>query len=261
MDLEILMSAMEIRNINQLELKNRNINSNILVINQNNNNFSYETDHIRIITFNEIGLSKSRNRAIENSKGDICLITDNDTVFKNNYKKIILQAFEDNPEADIITFQIETTEGKPYKKYRKDSFYHDKKSILRVNSIEIAFKREVIINSEIKFDEKFGLGSKYGLGEENIFLIDCFKKGLKIMYTPIPIVIHPLESTGTIFNVSNTYSKGAVFFRLFGYKSILINIIFAIKKYKEYKNKFSFFYYTQLLNEGAIDYLKERKRL
>lgn len=255
------MSTMDKKSLEELRLEDKKVKENILIINQTNNNQKYEIDNIKMYNYKEKGLSKSRNRAIENSKKDICLIADDDVVYKPNTFDVVKKSFEDNPKADIITFQIETPEGYLFKDYPKEKFWHNTKSILKVSSIEIAFKRKVILKNNIKYDESFGLGAKYKSGEENIFLMDCLKKGLKIKYIPIPIVLHPFESSGKkIDDYVSVASKGALFTRLFGWKFIIINFIFALKKYNLYKDQLSFIKFVKYIYKGSLDYLKERRR-
>jgi len=264
MKIEILMSTMNKKNIKELNLKNKNITKNVLIINQTNNNnkYEYENKNIRMYNYNEVGLSKSRNRALKNAKGDKCIIADDDTKFKKNIFDIIDKSFKNNPCADIITFQVETFEGSLFKDYSSNEFWHNKRTILKVSSIEIVFKKDRIIKNNISYDELFGLGAEYNSGEENIFLMDCLKKGLKIKYVPIPIVIHPKESSGKNLTKKNgVLSKGALISRLFGWNFLIINILFGIKKYKEYKDTISLYKFIKLLYKGSFNYIKELKEV
>lgn len=257
MKLEILMATMFRKNIEELELDKKNITSDLLIINQTNDNKQFFDDSIRMLNFKERGSSKSRNRAIENAKGDICLIADDDVIYKKNYEKIVLNAFKENPEADVITFQIETPNGKPFKKkYLQNERWHNQMTILKCASIEIAFRRESIIKNKIFLDDEFGLGSRYRVHDEIIFLMDCLKKGLRIKYIPIPIVIHPEESSGTDYNEHLIISKGAAFIRLFGIKGMLLNIVFAFRKLNEYKDKFTLNEFIKIIYKGSFDFIK-----
>lgn len=210
-----------------------------------------------LFSYNEKGLSKSRNRALENSTADICLISDDDVVYKKNIEDIILNAFAENPDADIITFQVETPEGEPYKNYKDRPFSHSLRTLMTVSSVEIAIRRNRIIKTGLFFDERFGLGPEYPTGEEFIFLSDALRKGLKILYVPIPIVVHPQESSGGAFvnNPKLIEAKGAMFYRVFGSKSYLISVLFALKKYK--MARVSFIHFFKLMLTGIKRYKNE----
>ena len=143
--------------------------------------------------------------------------------------------------------------------YSKKEYWHNKHTILKCSSIEIAFKRKSIIDNNLNFDTEFGLGSKYRVHDEVIFLMDALKKGLKLKYIPVPIVIHPKESSGTNYIDHLIISKGAAFVRLFGNKAYFYNIAFAIKKYKEYKTKYTFSKFLLLIFKGSREYKQSHK--
>lgn len=255
------MATMSKNKIEDLKLKEKNITSDLLIINQSGEKKKEKVENIRMLSYDELGSSNSRNRALENSLGDICLIADDDVIYKENYEKIVLDSFQKNPDADIITFQIETPEGKKFKEnYMGKEQWHNMRTILKCASIEIAFKKEKIDSKELKFDTDFGLGSKYRVHDEVIFLADALKKGLKIKYIPIPIVLHPAESSGTDYNQHLIKSKGAAFMMIFGGKGFLVNIAFALVKYYGYKDKFNFFKFIYLINKGSIEFLKSKKK-
>jgi glycosyltransferase involved in cell wall biosynthesis len=241
--------------------RNYDLISDYLVINQLiNKQKSYYINN-NIYSLKEKGLSKSRNRALEFCNSDIALISDDDVIYLENIEDIITKAFYKNPEADIITFQFLKDENTLYKKnYKEKKIWHNIYSLARVSSVEIAFRMDKIKNKSIKFDENFGLGSIFTTGEEYVFLSDALKKGLKILYLPIPILIHPDQSSGGQFfdNSLLIESKGALFYRIFGLKSYLVSLIFAFKKYKQ--SNMSFFGFYKLMINGIKKYkgLKEK---
>ena len=254
MKIELLMATMKRNSISDINLEERNIdNIDLLIINQTTNNNISSEKCTKMINFNEIGIAKSRNRAIENTDADIAMISDDDVIYEKNLIKIIERSFIENPDADIITFKIVTPEGEEFNSYKDKSFYHNERSILKVSSIEVAFRTKTIKEKNIKFDEFFGLGAKYISGEENIFLMDCLKNGLVIKFIPIVIGKHPKESSGHILDESAIYSKGALFYRLFGYKCLYLNLLFIIKKLKIIK--FNKFKAISLIYKGTKEYI------
>lgn len=172
--LEILISTKDRDNLdflNSIFINNDTHTNSILIINQTQNiNFSCpHSDNINLVNVSETGLSKSRNLAIEKAKSDICLFADDDIVYENDYDSIILNAFNLNPSADIITFKMNDLKGNSFKDYpiiKK----HNKKSLSFVNSVVIAFRRDSIISNKVLFDENFGLGSIFQTADEYVFL-------------------------------------------------------------------------------------------
>lgn len=206
----------------------------ILVINQCltidiPSNINIKNSNIRVISVKDKGLSKSRNLAIANAIGDIIIPTDDDVIYNKYVVEIVNQTFQ-NLKIDIATFKISTPEGHPFKKYSIYPFFHTIRTLLKVSSIEIAIRVDSIRNTEIFYDEKFGLGSEYPSGEENIYLTDALKKGLSIQYLPETIAIHPHITSGKLLDTEMLETKGAVFCRLFGYKALLYFLPFAFKK-------------------------------
>lgn len=169
-------------------IENSNIQWNTVVVNQcdkdstetlslkskNGNEFS-----VLWINTRERGLSNSRNMAIKYATADVCMIADDDQLFDNNIDDRVLAEYAMQPNSDILVF------GARYKK--KQISDHIKElgfiDLLRVSSVQITFKRESILN-KIQFDTKLGAGTPNGAGEENKFLLDCRRKGLKINFTP-----------------------------------------------------------------------------
>ncbi|WP_421240635.1 glycosyltransferase [Aeromonas enteropelogenes] len=261
MGLEILMATMHKKNISDIDWKYKNTNADILLINQADFNGSEVIGNIRMLSCKERGSSNSRNMALKNATGDICLIADDDVGYVDGMENIVLGAFEKYPDADIITFQIVTPEGNPFNAgYPQQSQWHNWRSILRCASIEIAFRRDAVLKAGLSLDTNFGLGSKYRVHDEIIFLKDAMDRGLKLLYLPIPIVIHPAESSGTDFNDHLVTSKGAAFVRLFGLKGMFFNLVFSLKKHGEYADRYSFIKFLMTMFQGSVKFIKEDKK-
>ena len=198
---------------------------NILIVNQTTEDKPLVSPYtnIRIVNSFELGLSRSRNLAMQNSIAHICLFTDDDVVFIPGFQKGILKAFNDNPEAALIAFRAENGAGKPYRKYAPgrttNTTVIDRLLIL---SIEMAVNRRYIAKMGISFDEQFGLGAAYGMGEEAIFAHDLYTAGGQIVLEPHTIVSHASQDTHSRAIVADKYFiQGAFFSRLFGNQWLL----------------------------------------
>lgn len=260
--LEILISTKDRDNLDFLNniFVNNNAHSNpILIINQTQNlNFSCpHSDNINLINVNEIGLSKSRNLAIENAKADICLLADDDIVYENNFESIILNAFNLNPCADIITFKMNDFKGNSFKDYpiiKK----HNKKSLSFVNSVVIAFRRNSIISNKVFFDENFGLGSTFQTADEYVFLRNALNLNLNIVFHNEVILSHPVDSSGKdVASDRILFAKGALFYKYYNILSFLKLIHYLYLMFK-----FKYISLGQVINKyligvkGIIKYIK-----
>lgn len=224
-------------------MKRSNIQSNCVIINQcdEDEKEQIELDNNKAclwINSKERGLSKSRNMAIQNSKADICLIADNDEIFDDDVEEKILKAYKELPRADIIVFNLHNKQTK-----LKNKIYKLKRlECLRVYSLQISFKRQSVIENNLKFDINLGAGTGNGAGEENKFLLDAYDKGLKIYHYPINIArMVENESTWyTGYDEEYFYKRGASTRYILGFwLSCVYAIYFLTFKYKEFKDNIS----------------------
>ena len=223
--------------------------------------FLRKREDVSYIYFFERGLSRNRNRSMVASKGDICLVTDDDIRFKPDAFNAVIQSFIELPDADIVTYKTEFPDGTRYKKYKTRISKHTKRSSMRVSSFEIAYKRDSIHKMELRWDEHFGLGGNpYTNHMENIFMVDALEKGLMAYLYPKTLVIHPFINSGFNYSDHMVFSKGAAFYRMFGHISFVLNIIYALKKYSDYSKQMNFFKFCIIATKGSLDFQKKMKR-
>ncbi|WP_157805330.1 glycosyltransferase family 2 protein [Confluentibacter citreus] len=201
----------------------------ILIINQTTPKKLLKSDfkNIRVINSFDLGLTKSRNLAIVNAIGDICLIADDDVEYVLDFDKIIISSFSALKHASAIRFRIGTFTGKDYKNYPlKSKRLINKKDIIDASSIEIAFKRNEIIN-KISFNTFFGLGSYFTCGEEYLFLKEMINKKLQVYYQNDTIVKHSFErSTDNIAGDDFVKAQAALYYHDYKNLSYLLLIKF-----------------------------------
>jgi len=193
----------------------------VLIINQSKKKLNFPQNNYRVINTNEIGLSNSRNLAINNSKGEICLLSDDDVIYSPDFVESIKNSFEKNKNAEIITYQATNELGKLFKDYPKIKT-HNKRSISTINSFLIAFRRDSIIKNKIQFDSKFGLGSTFETGDEYIFLRNALEKKLNIIHCPKVILSHKSISSGQVVGKDKIiFARAAIFYKYYGTLSYL----------------------------------------
>ena len=219
-----------------------NIQSSALMINQCNvdNYWENKRDYgnLKIISTKERGLSNSRNMAIKNASQKYALLCDDDEYLYEGYPQIIENAFNENPHADILCFQIKRSG----KKYSNKGFKVGFLSSLKIASWQICFKVESIKKADVFFDKRFGSGTSLGAGEENIFLYDCLKKKLKCFYVPICIgEVAQIESKWFKgFNQLYFYNRGVATRRMMGLGGFFYCLYFLFAKHYRYKSETSF---------------------
>ena len=129
------------------------------------------------------GLTVSRNLAIMHATGDVCLLCDDDEEFVPDYEHRLLDAYAQNPEADLIIFKMTNYPAR----FPDAPRWLKGADLMRVASWQISFRRQRLVDSGVRFDELLGAGSGNGAEEELKFLTDCRRAGLHILYLPIEI--------------------------------------------------------------------------
>ena len=254
MKIQVLLSTMNQKDKKIIE--KMNINSDAIIINQCEKNeietIEKDGNKILFMSLKERGVGLSRNTALQRASADICIFADDDVIYNDDYKKIILQEFENNPKADVLIFNLqslnkERPEYQIKKKSRINMF-----NCLRYGTSRIAIRLDKIRNANINFSLLFGGGAKYSHGEDTLFLRECIKKGLKIYKIPVMI--------GTIGHETSTWFKGynekylkdrGALYRFFSPRlKYLFCIQYAIR-HKEFSENFNKIEGLKLLLEGV----------
>lgn len=240
--LEVLLSTMRLQHWSIAN--DMNISCDCLIINQADDDKSEEHQlnnrRVKIISVKEKGLSNSRNMALEQAAGDICLFADDDVKYVPDFEQIILAAYEKLPEADLVIFNYESTATWRQKKSLGNSVkklgYLD---CLKVSSVMISFRRSSILERGIRFNPLFGAGGEFQSGEDNIFLFDCLRKGLTIYYYPQTILKVEFNQSSWFRGFGEKYfrNKGALAYMLFKNYYFLFIVQFALRKYGLYRNQ------------------------
>ncbi|HFI0140765.1 TPA: glycosyltransferase [Streptococcus suis] len=217
---------------------------NILIINQCPNQLDGSIkkkyfDNGIWIDYDEIGLSKSRNLALKEATSKYIYLTDDDIDISDNFYNHLQEILTKN-DYDFYAFIVEGKNRK-FKNDKPYSYEINKLDSIKFSSVQLIFKRKFLIDNSIFFDENFGTGAFYRMGEENILLIDVLKKGAKGKYFPIKIANVYLGESSWFkgFNQKYFFDRGATYFRMFGYNSYLLCVLFCISKRNKYKDNIS----------------------
>ena len=95
MKIEMLISTCKTKSIKDLSLKEKNI-KNAVIVNQFMPKYyeSKENGYV-MYSYDEKGLSKSRNRLLEHMSGDIEVIVDDDITFTEDALEVIEKAYKE----------------------------------------------------------------------------------------------------------------------------------------------------------------------
>lgn len=229
MNVQVLVAAVN-QNPRQLadEMK---LNSDAIIINQCE---CYETDEwlknghtIKAFSMAERGVGLSRNTAMMRAEGDICLFSDQDIIYADDYEAAIVREFEANPDADMLVFNIDIEEN------RRTYFNTKRKRVRfyncgRYGAVSFAVRREALFSSGVTFSLLFGGGAKYSNGEDSLFIREFMKKGYRVYTAPVTIGREkPGDSTWFCgYHEKFFFDRGVLYHYLYGQTASLMALRF-----------------------------------
>lgn len=262
MSLQVLISVLnkEVRNLAQ----DMNLQSDALIINQcdceEHITYSHRGHEISCYSFSERGVGRSRNHALELAEADICLFSDEDIVFDDGYEEKVLEAFEKNPEADVITFNFRVDE-------RRRTYFNEKphpihwRNYGRYPAYAIAIRLKSIREKEIKYSLLYGGGAKYSCGEDSLFLHDCLKKGLHLFAETAILGCEQYRESTWFEGYTEKYffDRGVLYADLYGTFAEILGFRYLLKNRTRMCKDIVFWKAFSLLRKGVKEGRSNRK--
>lgn len=184
MKIQVLVAAMHQKDHSLLE--KMHLRTDAIVANQCDYNsiedFEWNGHNVRYLNFAERGVGLNRNNALMRATGDVCLFADDDMVYVDDYVEKVEKAFEMIPDADVIAFNL--IEPKITRYVIKKSYKVGYLNYLRFGTARVAIRLKSVREKGIFFNQCFGGGTEHSHGEDNIFLTDCLRMGLKMYAVP-----------------------------------------------------------------------------
>lgn len=241
MKVQVLVASMN-QNDHSL-IQKMNLQSDAIIVNQCNENkfevINYNNNLIKILSLNERGVGLSRNNALMRATADICLFADEDLTYVDEYKEIVINAFNQNKNADIILFNVPSkNKNRPtylIKKNKRVRWFN----CLRYGAVKIAIRNEKLKDANVYFSLNFGGGAKYGSGEDSLFIAECIKKGLKVYTNTSIIGFVSQEESSWFHGYTDKYftDKGKFYNRLSEKWGNLLSLQFCIRHHKMFKEE------------------------
>lgn len=176
-------------------LRQTYIDFEIIIIDQSDDNFSDGSiaqldDRIQYYHITEKGLSHARNVGLEYVKGEyVCLVDDDGLYEESVLEKANMVISQHSPTIlggtlkDVMTGNMRGDKCEHVIQWRNALTY--------LCSATMIIERDFL--SECRFDEDFGIGSKYGSGEESDVVLYALSQDKKVYYTNKYIVYHQVE--------------------------------------------------------------------
>lgn len=208
---------------------------------------------VRCFSMAERGVGLSRNTALMHGEGEICLFSDEDIVFAAGYEKTVLEAFEQNPDADIITFNFKVDPSRTTycNRVRKRIRWYN---YSRYPTYAVAARLEALRRANVGFSLLFGGGARYSNGEDSLFLHDCLKKGLHL-YADTALIGEEVYRESTWFKGYNSKffeDRGVLYHFLYGMlaKPFSLRFLLRLKDFGEFSLREAYGLMKQGIREG-----------
>lgn len=213
-------------------LDRMNLQCDAIIANQADREEILTRDQVKMITTVTRGVGLNRNIALMAADSEIELFADDDVTYYDGMSEAVVQAFRNNPKADVIIFSIDITRGGQVveKRHLKPKRLHVWNA-MRYGTYTVAVRRECLLRHNITFHQCFGGGCMYGSGEDSLFLKDCFDRGLAV-YSCDHVLGTCCKDRSTWFTGHNEkyfYDKGALMRFLFPGMPHLMALYFAIR--------------------------------
>lgn len=263
--LEVLVTTMHQSDFSKYT--EMNLQTDAILANQADDNFTEEnvinSSRVRLVTTSTRGLSKNRNIAIENISEDTELImfSDDDLVFCDGYENIILDEFSRHPEADAIKFNLNCISERklsmrPIEKFKKVG----RREVTSFGVCAMVVRKNVLIENDLKFNERFGSGTKNYCGEDSIFLQEMFKNKVSFYVSPRYIADIDQSMTSWFEGYTEQYFtvSGMIINECYPVLSFILVLRSAIKAHRRGNTKLSLLQIIKCYYKGILKNIKEK---
>ena len=186
----------------------------------------WSEDHARIVHMDTLGLSLSRNAAIDALRSQWALLADDDITLDIEAFSSLSQRLSDADDWDRVGALATRLMKDPDTPWRNDAQdlsvlegrrLPNLRRIQRINSMELVLNVAALRRWDIRFDTRFGLGAPPTNGGEEAMLMDSIlRRGGRIVPVDLAPRLHPEESSGQAINPATAFTQGAVHRLVFG---------------------------------------------
>ena len=199
-----------------------------------------ERENIEIIILDTLGVTNSRNFAINHCKTPWLWFMDDDVIIDYLIPNRLFSNINNDKKFSFIIFDYKN-------KFNRTGYFNNsswlnkfinKIKILSVGTIQIVINCDYVRSHNIFFDTNMGAGSKYPVCDEPMFLSDLIRSSdLGYFVCKDVILNHPEYSSGLNFNTEeHILSRIIAYNYIFGFPlSILFILNFYIKNIKHIK--------------------------
>ena len=253
---EVLCVTMHQKDFSKIE--QMNIHSDVVFANQADDTrydeYEFKGKKAKMITTATRGVGINRNLALTYARSEICLFGDDDVTYVDNLEEIILKEFDEHPDADIVIFNLDSTDSSrkqiSYSKTRKCGKFEK----MPWGCCRVALRRSSVQKANVWFTTLFGGGCVFPSGEDSMWLIDAKRKGLTFYVSKELIGSVSFEESSWFsgYDEKFYYGKGAFYQAVHPKTKYLWMMYFAFRTGK--RTKFSFSKRIEYMKDGFTGY-------
>lgn len=257
MNIDTLVVAMHQHD--RLLVQKMNVQTDTIVGNQSDTvsdeTFTYQGHTITYLNRSDRGVGRNRNRVLESSSAEICVLADDDLRFVDGYPDLVQEAFEACPQADILVFNLveKVPTRKANDRYRRVRWF----GYGSYGAPRLALRRRSVLQAGVRFSLCFGGGARYGSGEDTIFLHDCLRHGLRIYTAPYALAEIDQNAPSTHYTGINEqyfFSKGAAYTCMHPVLWPVFSLSYVMRHRKQHKGWITVRAALGAMNAGSADY-------
>lgn len=173
-------------------------------------------DRVKVLSYSGSGVTKIRNKVLENATGGYLIFADDDITFNEDGLAQAIQTMEAE-KLVLLLGQAVDEKGVLRKSYPTTSQKLTKLNSGKAATYEMLVNVAAVRSSGVSFDENFGAGApETYLGDEYIFIADLVSKELPCSFKPITLATHPTDSSGSGWGTErDRRARAKIFDRVF----------------------------------------------
>jgi hypothetical protein len=183
---------------------------------------------MRVVTVPGVGVARSRNAAIDHAGRRYLLFCDDDVV-PDVHGVLRAAAHLHRTGGALALGQAVDPDGRPRKRYPREIRRLSRWDTARAATYEMLVDVEQVRRAGVRFDERFGAGATYHLGDEFIFIADLLRAGLRGDAVPFVFGIHPAQSSGSQWGGADGHARAVALNRAMGRSAAVARIAFGLR--------------------------------
>lgn len=141
--------------------------------------------------YSERGLSRARNKGLEQARGTIVGFPDDDCWYGAGFVERVRRFFDENPNIGVVTGRTIDANGcESVSKHLPHRMLISKTTVFQAGNSNTLFLRSSVLRDVTGFDEALGIGARFGSGEETDLLLRALAAGHIVAYEPGLTVFH-----------------------------------------------------------------------